>query len=117
MLVHMTPGEVQGLQRLAMSQGGSLTINPQTGLPEAGFLSSMLPMLASAVGGYFGGPMGAAAAGAIVGGMTNKQSPLMGAVMGGISGYTMGGVGEGLVWGLNKQNSLLLTRRQSMGPI
>jgi hypothetical protein len=48
MLVHMTPGEVQGLQRLAMSQGGSLTINPQTGLPEAGFLSSMLPMLASA---------------------------------------------------------------------
>jgi hypothetical protein len=46
MLVHMTPGEVQGLQRLAMSAGGSLTINPQTGLPEAGFLSSMLPMLA-----------------------------------------------------------------------
>jgi hypothetical protein len=96
MLVHMTPGEVQGLQRLAMSQGGSLTINPQTGLPEAGFLSAMLPMLASAVGGYFGGPMGATAAGAIVGGMTNKQSPLMGAIMGGISGYGMGSIGEGL---------------------
>jgi len=28
MLVHMTPGEVRGLQALAMSQGGSLTINP-----------------------------------------------------------------------------------------
>ena len=96
MLVHMTPGEVHGLQQLAMAHGGSLTINPQTGLPEAGFLSAMLPMLASAVGGYFGGPMGATAAGAIVGGMTNKQSPLMGAVMGGISGYGMGSIGEGL---------------------
>ena len=96
MLVHMTPGEVHGLQQLAMAHGGSLTINPQTGLPEAGFLSSMLPMLASAAGYYFGGPMGAAAAGAITGGMTNKQSPLMGAVMGGISGYSMGSIGESL---------------------
>ena len=43
-LVHMTPGEVNGLQSLAMAHGGSLTINPETGLPEAGFLSSLLPM-------------------------------------------------------------------------
>ena len=33
MLVHMTPNEVNSLQGLAMSAGGSLTINPQTGLP------------------------------------------------------------------------------------
>lgn len=45
MLVHMTPGEVQGLQRLAMAHGGSLTINPHTGLPEAGILDSLLPTL------------------------------------------------------------------------
>ena len=45
MLVHMTPGEVGGLQQLAMAHGGSLTINPQTGLPEAGFLSKILPTL------------------------------------------------------------------------
>ena len=45
MLVHMTPGEVGGLQQLAMAHGGSLTINPQTGLPEAGFLSKLLPTL------------------------------------------------------------------------
>ena len=96
MLVHMTPGEVQGLQKLAMSAGGSLTINPQTGLPEAGFLSSILPMVASAVGTYFGGPMGGALAGSLAGGMTNKQSPLMGAIMGGMSGYAMGGVGDAL---------------------
>ena len=45
-LVHMTPGEVQGLQALAMAHGGSLSINPETGLPEAGFLESILPTVA-----------------------------------------------------------------------
>jgi hypothetical protein len=38
MLVHMTPDEVAGLQALAQQMGGSLTINPQTGLPEANYL-------------------------------------------------------------------------------
>jgi len=47
-LVHMTPNEVGGLQALAKSQGGSLTRNPETGLYEAGFLSSVLPMVAGA---------------------------------------------------------------------
>jgi hypothetical protein len=46
MLVHMTPGEVNSLQGLAMAAGGSLTINPQTGLPEASFLKKLLPMIA-----------------------------------------------------------------------
>ena len=45
MLVHMTPHEVGGLQALAMAHGGSLTINPDTGLPEAGWLSKLLPVL------------------------------------------------------------------------
>jgi hypothetical protein len=40
MLVHMTPDEVAGLQALAQQMGGSLTINPQTGLPEANILRS-----------------------------------------------------------------------------
>ena len=44
-LVHMSPREVAGLQALAKAGGGSLSINPQTGLPEAGFLENMLPML------------------------------------------------------------------------
>lgn len=44
-LVHMTPNEVNSLQGLAMAHGGSLTINPHTGLPEAGFLGKILPML------------------------------------------------------------------------
>ena len=44
-LVHMSPREVAGLQALAKAGGGSLSINPKTGLPEAGFLENMLPML------------------------------------------------------------------------
>lgn len=96
MLVHMTPGEVKGLQQLALSAGGSLTINPHTGLPEAGFLSSLLPMVAAAAGTYFGGPLGGMAAGALTGGITNQQNPLMGAILGGISGYGMSGIGDAL---------------------
>jgi len=42
MLMHVTPREVSRLQEAAMAQGGSLTINPQTGLPEAGFFDSIL---------------------------------------------------------------------------
>jgi len=45
MLVHMTPNEVNSLQGLAQAAGGSLSINPNTGLPEAGFLKKLLPTL------------------------------------------------------------------------
>jgi hypothetical protein len=45
MLVHMSPREVAGLQKLALSSGGSLSINPETGLVEAGWLKSMLPFI------------------------------------------------------------------------
>ena len=45
-LVHMTPGEVAGLQALAKANGTSLTINPHTGLPEAFSLKAFLPALA-----------------------------------------------------------------------
>jgi hypothetical protein len=44
-LMHVTPGEVQALQGIAQLHGGSLTRNPQTGLPEAGFLENILPTL------------------------------------------------------------------------
>ena len=49
MLVHMTRGEVKALQGLAQAHGGSLTVNPHTGLPEAGFLSTALPMALGAL--------------------------------------------------------------------
>jgi hypothetical protein len=46
MLVHMTPNEVNSLQGLAMAMGGSLSTNPHTGLPEAGLLGKLLPLIA-----------------------------------------------------------------------
>ena len=54
-LVHMSPQEVGGLQKLAMAHGGTLTTNPQTGLPEASFLSNILPLVGGALLGGFGG--------------------------------------------------------------
>jgi hypothetical protein len=58
MLMHVTPNEVAGLQQLAMAQGGSLTINPQTGLPEAGFFDDLVSVALPVAAGYFLGPAG-----------------------------------------------------------
>lgn len=63
-LVHMTPGEIRGLQSLALAHGGSLTINPETGLPEASFLKWLIPALAIIAAPFTGGLSLGAAAGA-----------------------------------------------------
>ena len=42
MLVHMAPNEVHALNQFAKSHGTHLTVNPKTGLPEAGLLSTLL---------------------------------------------------------------------------
>lgn len=73
MLVHMTPKEVAGLQALAMAHGGSLTINPKTGLPEAGFLKNLLPTLLG-VGLSFIPGVGPMAAGMITGGIETVRT-------------------------------------------
>jgi hypothetical protein len=95
-LIHMTPSEIKGLQALAMRHGGSLTINPKTGLPEAGFLSRILP---SVVGGAVGvmtmNPMAGAAVGGAMGMAMNKGS-LKSGIMSGIGAYGMGSLGAGL---------------------
>ena len=98
-LVHMTTGEVAGLQQLAESAGGSLTVNPETGLVEANFLKQMLPTLVGVGVGMFAGPVAGAAAGAAVGGYQarrNDQDVGMGMLMGGISGYGGASLGAGL---------------------
>jgi hypothetical protein len=109
MLVHMTPGEVAGLHALALKHGGELTINPDTGLPEANFLKSLLPMLAgaalnffvpglgAAVGGTFG--LGAAAGtGIAVGGLTTLATgSLSRGLMAGMGAYGGAGLTEGLM--------------------
>jgi hypothetical protein len=98
-LVHMTPGEVGGLQSLALAHGGSLTINPQTGLPEASFLRSLLPMIA----GFALGPAGfklmsAAQAGLAVGAATGLATgSLKQGLMAGLGAYGGAGLGQGLM--------------------
>jgi len=101
MLVHMSPHEVAGLNYLAKKQGTKLTVNPDTGLPEAfslgGFFSSLLPTLVGGAFGFGAAPLWAGiAAGAATGAVTNKKNPLMGALMGGLGGYGGMGIGDAL---------------------
>lgn len=103
MLVHMTPHEVAGLQALAMKHGGSLTINPDTGLPEANFLKSLLPIIAgfalgpAGMGIAFGGLSSAASAGLLVGGVTGLATgSLSKGLMAGLGAYGGAGLGGSL---------------------
>ena len=82
MLMHVTPGEVRGLQAIAQQHGTSLTINPDTGLPEAFSLRSLLPMIAGIALTPVLGPVGA------------------GIAVGGIEGVRTGSIEKGLMAGL-----------------
>ena len=86
MRVHMTPGEINSLQGLAMAHGGSLTINPETGLPEAGWLGKLLPTLLGAALAATG--VGAPLAAGIVGlGQTALTGSLKKGLMAGLGAY------------------------------
>ena len=95
-LVHMTPKEVEGLQALAMRHGGSLTINPQTGLPEAGFLSSILPLVAGVGLTAMGMPAGMAAL-TVGGGTAAITGDLKKGLMAGIGAYGGASLSESLI--------------------
>ena len=131
-LLHVSPRELQGLQAIAKAKGGSLTINPETGLPEAGFLEDILPILAAGAATYFtagaaapmlmsaglgstsAGILAGAGAGALIGGGSAAiQGGDVGkaALTGGISGAVMGGIGapggaEGAGTGINPNASV-----------
>lgn len=92
MLMHVTPREVAGLQNLAMAQGGSLTINPQTGLPEAGWFDDILGAVAPIALGALLGPAGIGLA----------SSALGAGLMTGAAGFALSGgdLGAGLSAGL-----------------
>jgi hypothetical protein len=96
MLVHMTPNEVAGLQALALKHGGSLTVNPETGLVEAGFLKKLLPMIAGFALGPAGfGLMSAGMAGLTVGGVTALATgSLSKGLQAGLGAYGGAGLGE-----------------------
>jgi len=104
MLVHMSKGEVKSLNDLAMANGGHLTINPHTGLPEAGFLQRMLPMIAGAalVATGVGAP---AAAMMVGGGYFAATGSLKKGLMAGLGAY--GGAGMASSFGAAGASSVV----------
>lgn len=95
MLIHMSPREVQGLQALAVKNGGSLTINPDTGLPEAGFLDKLLPTIIGAGISFFSG------------GAINPMQAAM--IVGGVQTARTGDIGKGISAGLGAYGGAGLT--------
>jgi len=106
-LVHMSNKEVAGLQALAQKHGGQLSVNPSTGLPEAGFLDNILPMVAGAGLTYFsGGAINPLMAGGIIGGITALDSKdLSKGLVAGLGAYGGSGMVGGLA-GLGAQGAL-----------
>jgi hypothetical protein len=102
MLVHMSPSEVGALNKIAMATGGQLTRNPHTGLYEAGWLSSLLPMLAGGIATVFTGGMAAPLlAGAATGALTgDKKMPLWARLgLGALGGFGGAGLAGSLAGG------------------
>lgn len=99
MLIHMSPREVQGLQALAVKNGGSLTINPETGLPEANFLEKLLPSLIGFGVSYLsGGAISPTMAGLGVGAIEAARTGDLGkGISAGLGAYGGAGLGEGLL--------------------
>lgn len=102
-LMHMRPDEVEQLTAISRANGGDITINPETGMPEAflgNFFSSMAPTIAGlGVGAMFPGayaPYLAAGAGGLTAYAQGKRDPLS-IGLGALGGYGGGQMGQGLV--------------------
>jgi hypothetical protein len=94
-LIHVSPKELHGLQALAKANGTTLTINPDTGLPEAFNFKKLIPMVAGAAltATGVGAPMAALmVGGAYAAGTGSIQKGLMA----GIGAYGGAGLGAGL---------------------
>ena len=103
MLVHMAPEEVAGLRALARSQGTELTINPETGMPEAFSLKKFLKAAAPIALGWALGPAGygvfqsALGAGLAVGaGYTLATGSLQQGISAGLGAYGGSNLAQGL---------------------
>ena len=86
-LVHMTPGEVNSLRGLAQRFGGDLSINPNTGLPEASFLKKLLPTLLGLGLTFIPGIGPLAAAGIVGGGQTLLTGDINKGLMAGLQAF------------------------------
>jgi len=111
-LVHMSKPEIQGLASL-----GQLTINPETGLPEAFNMKSLLPVIGGIAGSIIlpglgtalGSGLGATAIGSglgtAAGGLLAGQKPgeaLLGGVTSGLLSFGIGSILGGATPGLTE---------------
>jgi hypothetical protein len=88
-LMHMRPDEVDQLTAISRANGGDITINPKTGMPEAflgDFISGLLPTAAGIAAGSMFGPAGGAIAGGLTAYAQGKRDPLS-IGMGALGGY------------------------------
>jgi hypothetical protein len=94
-LIHVSPEELHGLQALAKANGTSLTMNPDTGLPEAFNFKKLIPMIAG--GALAATGVGAPMAALMVGGAyTAGTGSLQEGLMAGIGAYGGAGLGAGI---------------------
>ena len=96
-LVHMSPKEVGALQHMAKQHGGNLSINPQTGLPEAGFLDAILPVVAGAGLSLIPGVGPLMAAGIVGGGTALLTKDLNKGLMAGLGAFGGAGLAGGIM--------------------
>lgn len=93
MLVHMTPNEVNSLRGLAQRFGGDLSVNPNTGLPEAGWLGKLLPTILGFAGAAFGIPTWAIGLG-VGAGQTALTGDIGKGIMAGLGAAGGAGLGQ-----------------------
>ena len=86
-LIHMTPNEVNSLRGLAQRFGGDLSVNPNTGLPEAGWLGKLLPTLLGAALNFIPGVGPLMAAGIVGAGQTAITGDLSKGLMAGLQAF------------------------------
>jgi hypothetical protein len=92
----MTKGEIKGLQGLALAAGGSLSINPDTGLVEANFLKRLLPTIAG-IGLNMMFPGSGALIGAGIGAFETARTGDIGkGLMAGLGAYGGANIAQGL---------------------
>jgi hypothetical protein len=94
MLIHVNPREVAGLQYLGERYGAKMTVNPDTGLPEAFNFMRFMPMIAGAALSPFITPMGAAAVVGAVEGIRTKSA--LGGLKGALGAYGGASLGTSL---------------------
>jgi len=129
MLVHMSPNEVAGLHALALHHGEKLTINPETGLPEAFSLKKLLPAVlgfalntfAPGLGTAVGSALGASAAvgtAALVGGAYGlAKGSLKEGLLAGLGAYGGAGLAQGLAASGANQIASEEVLRQQVGQL